>query len=117
MPSTLIQSDSSTKSDQEIVNSHESDTQNRLFDQDDLETFVLLFLIIYMLSLQQAITWCWETLQNFVRFVYNNYHLSKCYYLQISLNFLYFIFLFSLLPFRSMNIYLLILEVKCTIYN
>jgi len=73
MPSTVVQSDSSTKSDQEIVNSHETDTQNRLFDQDDLETFVLLFLIIYMLSLQHAITtWCWETLQNFVRFICNN---------------------------------------------
>lgn len=50
-PSTVVQSVSSTKPDQETVNSHKPDIQNCLVDQDDEKTFVLLFLIIYTLSL------------------------------------------------------------------
>lgn len=41
VPSLIITSESSSKTDQEIVNGHE--TQNHLSDRDDAKTFVAYF--------------------------------------------------------------------------
>lgn len=66
-------SKSTSKSNQEIVNDHEIDTQNHLSDRDNSKTFVAYFNHL-QLSLRRALTtWCREMPRNLtVHSAYNN---------------------------------------------